>query len=70
MDFRFEDVGDGVEKVIWKTGKVAYRLKGSPAEEWMSKEEARRQQWTPSSRPQKNEDFDITLLPERLPDDE
>ena len=70
MDFRFEDVGDGVEKVIWKNGKVAYRLKGQSAEEWMSKEEARRQQYTPSSRPQKNEDFDITLLPERLPDDE
>ena len=55
MDFRFEDVGDGIEKVIWKTGKIKYRLSGESAEEWMTIEEARRYRYTPSSRPTKNE---------------
>jgi len=54
LDFRFEDVGDGIEKVVWKNGKIKYRLAGQSAEEWMTKAEARRNQFTPSSRPTKN----------------
>jgi hypothetical protein len=54
LDFRFEDCGDGIEKVIWKNGKIKYRLAGQSAEEWMTKAEARRNQFTPSSRPTKN----------------
>jgi hypothetical protein len=51
-DLQYIDLKNGLEEVVFPDGSRKFRHYGEPAHMWLTLEEARRHQFTPSSTPE------------------